>query len=335
MHFGRAPRCAPWGISVDYKTASPHVEKTAMKKTWKQISPFVLLFLFIHAPSASALTIVTHFIGGNPPSNAAGGGNLDEIVNAAASIWESAYSDPFVLTIYYGWGQAEDAGGDHTLQQSDASGRETCGLILFDNSGTVPFYLDPTPNSNEEYRQQTEEYQDLGSGLVNVATVFSKPTGDAAGHVDLLSVALHEMGHALGLSSANVNFISQSSGGLIDISGSYPFSGTAIPLIYNNSGIVPHFDLNQLAYGSLMSGINADERRMPSELDLLADAQVSSFAIAAAQSVTAPVSQQSGGARNQEPGTRNGIRGRVALAAASPEISSPAVLQPVRDDSTY
>ena len=103
--------------------------------------------------------------------------------------------------------------------------------------------------------------------------------GEAAGHVDLLSVALHEMGHAMGLSSSNPRFLSQSVHGLITISGDYPFAGTAIPLAYNNLGFVPHFDSNQIFYGSLMSGINADERRLPSELDILADAQVGGFAI--------------------------------------------------------
>jgi len=52
-----------------------------------------------------------------------------------------------------------------------------------------------------------------------------------------------------------------------------------VPLAYNNSGIVPHFDVNEIAYGSVMSGINGDERRLPSELDIVTDAQVSGFTI--------------------------------------------------------
>lgn len=250
-----------------------------MSNTWKKISLIAFVLFCIRISDASALTIVTHFIGGMPPSNAVGGGNLSDIVNTAAHIWEAAYSDTFTITLYYGWAPIGEA-GNHVLQESDSQGRETSGVILFDNSGSAPFFLDPAPDSMEGYQRRSDEYQDLGNGLVNAARVYSNPLGEAAGHVDLLTVVLHEMGHALGLSSSSACFIRQSVGGFINISGEYPFSGISIPLAYNNAGVVPHIDSNQIAYGTLMSGVNADERRLPSELDVLADAQVSGFTIA-------------------------------------------------------
>jgi hypothetical protein len=153
------------------------------------------------------------------------------------------------------------------------------GLILFDTSGAISFYMDPTPDSNEEYRRLTKEYQDLGGGFVNVAQVFSNPVGDAAGHTDLLTVALHEIGHALGMCNANLSYAEGSRPGAIVVAGDHPFAGTVIPLAFNNTGVTSHIDPTQVIYGPLMAGVCSDERRIPSALDILANAQISGFEI--------------------------------------------------------
>jgi hypothetical protein len=248
-------------------------------KACKRYFLLALLSLFLGSSNIFAITIETRFIGGEAPANAVGKGNLHDIVYAAARIWAAAYSDSMTLTLHYGWAATGDAATHTLIAQSVHPPREISGLILFNNSGSASFYLDPTPNHSEEYRRFTQESQNLGGGYINVARVFSDPMGEAVGHIDLLSIALHEIGHALGMSVANISFMEQSATGFLTISNDLPFKGTRIPLAYNNSGIVAHFDASESVYGSVMAGINGDERRMPSELDILANAQISSFEI--------------------------------------------------------
>ncbi len=240
----------------------------------------LMLFLCLgpQAPEAAALTVVTHFIGGSAPGNAAGGGNLVDIFSAAARRWESAYGDDFTLHIYYGWAAVGDAGTHTLIEQGGEPHREIIGTILFDNSGAVSFFLDPTPDADEEYQRRTEEHQDLGAGFVNVARILGMPRGEALGRCDLLSVAMHEIGHALGLSARNARFGDEAGAGFLLVREGLPHAGTEIPLASNKSGVVPHIDAQRVAYGSLMAGVGCDERRYPSGLDILANAQISSFA---------------------------------------------------------
>jgi hypothetical protein len=251
------------------------------------------------AVNSPALTIETHFIGGEAPANVIGKGNLNDIVNAAARIWESVYSDSMTLTLYYGWADTGNAGTHSLSTQGGVPNRETSGTILFDNSGAASFFMDETPYLNEEYRKITEETQDLGGGYVNVARVFSNPIGDIAGHLDLLSVVLHEIGHALGMSAANTSFIENSGTGLLLITNDLPYMKTTIPLAYNHAGVVAHFDVDVIAYGSLMAGINADERRLPSELDILANAQLSHLTILRLRADQTAPSDNDGNSDNQ------------------------------------
>jgi hypothetical protein len=250
-----------------------------MNKRYGQLLSLIFAVVFLTLSQASALTIETRLIGGEAPANAVGKGNLKDIVNTAARMWESVYADKVTLTLYYGWDSIGSAGTHTAAEMNSTKNREISGVILVDNSGATKFYLDPTPASNSEYLRNKEEFQNFGGGTLNVARIFSQPIGDAIGRVDLLSVILHEMGHAMGMSLANQSFIAQSNTGVLELGSNLAYTGTLAPLARNNAGVIPHFNAMVVRYGTLMAGLNSDERRLPSELDILANAQVSGYAI--------------------------------------------------------
>jgi hypothetical protein len=217
----------------------------------------------------AGLIINATFVGGDAPSNMAGGGDLIDIFNAAASFWEAAFTDPkdhWVVNIQYQWGALNGVNGQfRTTAQGGDPHRIESGTITFDNSGRTPFFADPTPRDNSEYTQYTQGHFDTADGPLIISRVYSGATGDAAGRVDLLSIAEHELGHALGLSFDNSGASSP-----IIVTAPRPFAGVLIPSV----------GTDHLAIAGALMGTHQlpGERYLISPVDVLAEAQISQFA---------------------------------------------------------
>ena len=255
------------------------------------IGCFVIAMLAWVAPEASAIIIHGNFLGGTQQGPSVGGGNIVDIFGAAASTWENAIADPFELVVDYGWGS--DAGGFHFLTaQGGEPNRETRGLILvqsqlFGPGDFVTLFMDPTPTLNEEFLPERQLTQNLGAGDLTIGRLLDSSSAAPPGvWLDLYTIMLHEIGHALGISNDNTSFISEAADGSIAVGPALPFAGSHIPLATNNAGVTSHIDVGE--GGPLMAGLGFNDRRLPSTVDVLANAQISGFTDLNFQAVQVP-----------------------------------------------
>ncbi len=251
------------------------------------------------ATQASGLTINRTFNATNQyvdPFGVNRTAQLAGVFDAAADLWESVITTPHTLSLTYQWGSIFGSStiSDHTLT-SQSGGRETAGTITFHGYQSIGvarnWYLDPTPFSDSEFdiqqtswrqlsaSQKSDQFSGTAQNTFEVGSggaAFSNAPDAARFGYDMLTYALHEIGHALGLDGANT-----AAQGQAFVDGDYDlasqFMGGVSGVAARVPGSFPAFDIEHLRaeYSLMDATIGTGQRRGISALDAIATASSS------------------------------------------------------------
>ena len=224
-----------------------------MKNICPAIASSILAFMATMTHESEAALIINldfaSFSTGAPADGSAilGGGTLAQaqnVIETAASYWESAFAGSSSSLSWASGGDLTQsisvewaALGGSTLASGGTSfflpsGEWAGGSLTWDNDGSSEFFVDSTPAENSEWGSTQTQNMDFGGGSMNIERVsYDAPAGVTRDNSDMLSVAIHEVGHAIGFLGGSYPLIPNNdtgSDGDIDIS-SGPFSGAEIP----------------------------------------------------------------------------------------------------------
>lgn len=251
------------------------------------ISALAGIFLgLLTAPYAAAVSITPDFnmLGKITQDGTANGKDVTAIVkkdiNAAIQWWENAILKDFDLSIKFTFASLtnNDNVGLHTLRMEDpTTDFIKKSDIQFDLTSERTWFFDDSPHDNSEFNMQV--FKDSKGVIVGREGAAVAGKG-AVGKWDFLSVAKHEIGHALGLSNAGTLYKKERDGDPgsdIDIDAILMSTLTAIPV--TGSHFDGYADINgqmNLFDHALMAstGFGAGERALQSHADILAIASV-------------------------------------------------------------
>lgn len=176
--------------------------------------PASAVTLFADYSQLSASGSVYQSAGGQLSETAAPGfvdvtGLFKTDVSAAFAYLDNAILVPFNHTVTFKLFDLQSTGadGDSLVTGEDANGRPISSTIRIDTSAASHFFLDPTPLDNSEYAM-TFSNATLGGGSVNVERFGTAVTGGPAdGRTDLLTLALHETIHSIGITDNIQRFV--------------------------------------------------------------------------------------------------------------------------------
>ena len=183
-----------------------------------------------------------------------GNSSIDDVMDEALGIWQAALGmdQPFDIKLVI-----TDLGGtqlgEGQITAVDAQGRPVAGMItLDDDAAGLGWYSDISTTA-------------FGGSNLEGGVAYTADSGSAAaGHYDLLTVLLHEIGHVAGFTESYAPFESHIE---VGVGGTLSFVGSGFEATLTDDGL--HLDDTVHAGDVLNATLDPGVRKLPSVLDAL------------------------------------------------------------------